>query len=268
MAETPRADGPGRTALVTGASRGIGYELTRLFASDGYDVVLVARSRERLERVGAELEDAHGVTATVVPQDLSTPGAAAALHETVSEEGIRVDALVNNAAFGTYGRFVETAPERDRELIRLNLLTVTELTKLFAREMVERGEGEVLNVSSLAGVLPVPRAAVYAAVKSYLLSFSVAVADELEADGVTVSVLCPRETDTDILERGGVENSALPEKDLLDPAAVARSGYEGVREGRTVVVPGGLREKLLHRLPGLLPETVAASTARRYFEEE
>lgn len=268
MIATQRPTEHNQTALITGASRGIGYKLTKLFASDGYDVVLVARSHDRLERIGAELEDAHNITATVIAKDLSVPGAAEELYDAITGEDIHVDTLVNNTGVGRYGRFCETDVERDRELLQLNLVTVTELTKLFARPMCERGDGQILNVSSLAGAYPIPKAAIYAATKKYVLSFSVALANELAEDGVTVSALCPRETDTAILEKGGVQESALSEKNLLDPAAVAQSGYTGLQKGQTVVVPGGFKEKLLHHLPRVLSKPRAAATAREYWEQE
>lgn len=257
-----------RTALITGASRGIGYELTNLCASDGYDLVLVARSRDKLERTGAELEDAHNVTATVIAKDLSVPGAAEELHEEVTARDIQVDTLVNNAGIGMYGQFCETGVDRIREILQLNLVTVTELTRLFARSMCERGSGRILNVGSLAGEYPSPKATVYAATKAYVISLSVALANELADDGITVTVLVPAETDTAILDKGGVEDSALPEKNLLSAQEVAQSGYDGLRRGKAIVVPGGVKQKLLFQLPRILPKTTVAATARGYWETE
>lgn len=268
MTGTQRTAEHTQTALITGASRGIGYELSKLFASDGYDVVLVARSQDRLEQIGAELEETHNITATAISQDLSVPRAAEELYDATTAEEICVDTLVNNAGIATYGRFCETEWERYRESLQLNLVTVTELTRRFAEPMCERGTGQILNVSSSAGMYPNPKAAVYGAEKSYLISFSVALADELAEDGIAVSVLCPGTTDTAILEKGGLQDSALPEKDLLDPKEVAQSGYNGLQQGDTVVVPGGIQEKLLHHLPRVLPTSMAASTARDYWEPE
>lgn len=134
--------------------------------------------------------------------------------------------------------------------------------------MRERGYGQIMNVSSLAGVYPPPKATVYAATKSYLLSFSVALANELAEDGITVTALCPGVTDTAILEKDGVENLALPEKAHLTAEEVAQSGYNGLQQGKAVVIPGDIKDKLLHHLPRVLPETMAASTARDYWEKE
>jgi hypothetical protein len=230
--------------------------------------LLVARSQDRLEQIGGELEDAHNITATVISKDLSVPGAAEDLSDTITGGDIHVDALVNNAGMGTYGRFCETDLERDRKTVQLNLATATELTKLFARPMRERGYGQIMNISSLAGVYPIPKATVYAATKSYLLSFSVALANELAEDGITVTALCPGVTDTAILEQEGMENSALPEKAHLTAEEVAQSGYNGLQQGKAVVIPGDIKDKLLHHLPRVLPKTMAASTARDYWEKE
>lgn len=257
-----------RTALVTGASRGIGYELAKLFAADGHDLVLVARGHETLEAVAAELESTYSITATAISMDLSVPGAAEDLYDTVTGKDIQVDALVNNAALAIYGNFCETDVERERELLQLNVTTVTELTKLFARSMCERGAGQILNVGAMAGAQPTPKLAVYAATKRYIHSFSVALANELAHEGITVTVLVPVETDTDMLEEGGVENSALPGNKLLDPQEVAQSGYEGLKQGEAIVIPGGLKAKLQFGLPRILPKTTAAKIARDYVEPE
>lgn len=255
-----------RTALVTGASRGIGYELAKLFANDGYDVVLVARSQDQLEDVAAELERTNGIKATVISMDLSVPGAAEELYDAVTQKDIQVDALVNNAGISIYGHFCDTDFERERALLHLNVTAVSQLTKLFATSMCDRDGGQILNVSSMAGVWPMPKQAVYGATKSYVHSLSVALANELADDDITVTLLAPRGTDTAILEKGGMENSAFSEKDLLDPQAVAQSGYEGLQQGETIVVPGGIRAKLQYQLPRILPESTAAKMSRDHVE--
>lgn len=256
------------TALITGASGGIGHELTKQFARDGYDVVLVARSQDRLKQIGADLEDRHDITATVISKDLSVPGAAEELYNSVTADGIHVDTLVNNAGFGIFGRFTDTNVDRIRDLIQVNLVTITELSNLFAQPMRKRGDGQILNVSSLSAVYPTPMATVYAATKSYLLSFSVALADEMADDGITVSVLCPGVTDTPGIRKNGLEESGLPEKNLLSPAAVAESGYTGLHQEQTVIVPGGVKDKLLYHLPRVLPKSMVASFGRAYWEKE
>jgi short-subunit dehydrogenase len=227
------------TALVTGASRGIGYELARLFAGTGYDVVLVARSEDDLREASDYFEDRFDVEATTVPTDLADPDAPRELYETCADRGIEVDALVNNAGFGTAGSFLDTDLQAELDEIQVNVTAVTHLTKLFARDMADRGEGKLLNVASSAGFVPGPRMAVYYATKSYVLSFSEAIAEELDDDGVTVSCLCPGPISTGFQERADVEDKTLNRLFLSDDVrSVARAGYRGLMRGDTVVTPG------------------------------
>lgn len=235
---TTRATDGERTALVTGASSGIGYELTKRFAADGYDVVLVARGRERLEAVADELADDYGVEGVVFPADLAERDAAADLYEAVTDAGHEVDALVNNAGFGSWGPFLKEDVETDRDLIELHAGTVTALTKLFGRDMVARGGGYVLNNASVAGWAPAPNSAVYSAAKHYERAFSEALAEELADDGVTVTALCPGETATGFFDRGGYGESGAADAEKMTAAEVAAAGYEGLMAGERIVIPG------------------------------
>jgi short-subunit dehydrogenase len=237
-----------RTALVTGASSGIGYELAKLFAADGYDVVLVARRRERLEAVADELAAEYGVDGHVFTADLSEPDAPAELHEAVTDAGHEVDALVNNAGFGSWGPFLDDDAETDRDLIELHVATVTALTKLFGRDMAARGGGRILNNASVAGWAPAPNSAVYSAAKHYERAFSEALAEELADDGITVTALCPGETDTGFFDRGDYGESGSAKADKMTAAAVAEAGYDGLMNGDRVVVPGvGNKLRVLFR---------------------
>lgn len=251
-----------RTALVTGASGGIGRELATLLARDGHDVVLVARSEERLVDLGNRLQNDYGVTATVVVKDLADPESPAEIQAALDERGIEVDVLVNNAGFGTYGRFIDTDLDTERDELQVNVVAVTELTKRFLPGMVERGEGRVLNVASTAAFQPGPLMAVYFASKSYVLSFSEALATELDGTGVTVTALCPGPTDTGFQSRADMGGSKLVQGDLQDPAEVASAGYRGMQAGEAVVVPG-LRNKLLTVAVRLLPRSVVRKTVKR-----
>jgi short-subunit dehydrogenase len=252
----------GETALVTEASSGIGLELAKLFAGDGFDVLLVARSEDTLAAVADELERRHGITARPFPADLARPDAARELYESVTGEGYVVDALVNNAGFGVYGEFVETDLEQELDVIALHVMTVTVLTKLFGRDMAERGHGYVLNNASIAGIAPLPTSAVYSAAKHYERSFSEALAEELVDEGVTVTALCPGETDTGFMERGNFEEAAYEEDDLMDPATVAAAGYEGLLNGDRIVIPG-LENKLNAFLRRVLPRKQYVKAAKR-----
>jgi short-subunit dehydrogenase len=229
-----------QTALVTGASGGIGLELARLFAAGGYDLVLVARSAGRLEELAGELRGLHGVAVRVLARDLARPESPEELHRELAEAGVLVDVLVNNAGFATYGPFVEIDLGRELEELQLNVVTLTHLTKKLLPGMIARRRGGVLNVASTAGFQPGPLMAVYYATKAYVLSFSEALAEELRGTGVTVSALCPGPTATGFQQRASMEESKLGSGLLktADAASVARAGYEGFRAGRRVVIPG------------------------------
>lgn len=256
------ADEAEETALVTGASSGIGYELTKLLASEGHDVVLVSRSESKLERIGETLEADHGIETTVVAADLAERSGAKSVYERVTERGLAVDLLVNNAGFGVYGRFDETDLEEELDMVRLHVETTTVLTKLFGRDMADRGHGYVLNNASVAGFIPVPTSAVYTAAKHYQRSFSEALAEELGPAGVTVTALCPGETDTAFMEQGNFEAAAYEDDDLMDPRTVAEAGYEGLMRGERVVVPG-IENKLKVFSRRLTPRRLFVKTAKR-----
>jgi len=253
---------PKGAALVTGASGGIGEELAKLFAADGHDLVLVSRGRERLERVGQALRQAHGVAYTVVAADLADPAAPEHVFRAVRDGGIEVEALVNNAGFGLSGPFVETDLGRELEMIRVNVAAPTHLAKLFLPAMVERGRGRVLNVASTAAFQPGPTMAVYYATKAYVLSFSEALSVELRGTGVTVTALCPGPTLTGFQEVADVGDSRLFHTPFVMSAAeVARVGYRAMRRGKPMVVAGPVN-KLLAQGTRLVPRTVAAQLAK------
>ena len=247
------------TALVTGASSGIGRELAERFAEDGSDLVVVARSEGRLRELAERLHDEYGVHVTVAAKDLTDPEAPAALVEALRERDVTVDVLVNNAGFATAGPFVETDGDRERDEILLNVVALTDLTKQFLPGMVRRGEGAVLNVASLAGFQPGPYMAVYYATKAYVLHFSEAVWYELRDTPVSVTTLCPGPVETKFASRAGVEHTSNFEGGAADPEDVARAGYEGMRKGRRVVLPS-TRTKLLARSGRMLPRSLVLDT--------
>jgi hypothetical protein len=253
-------------AVVTGASRGIGEELARLFAADGYTLVLVARGRDGLERVGSAATAEHGADFLSVPADLADPDAPEAIFRAVRQAGLQVSALVNNAGFGLHGAFAaadEKANDLRRELdmIQVNVTALTHLTKLFLPEMLARRHGRVLNVASTAAFQPGPFMAVYYATKAYVLSFSEAVAMELKGTGVTVTTLCPGPTRTDFQEQAGMEATRLFRSPLaMDAPAVARAGYRAMQRGKRVVVSGAFN-KVLAAGTRLVPRAVSARIA-------
>ena len=255
------------TALITGASSGIGHDLTRLFARDGWDVVLVARSEEKLRELAAELTKTHGIAAHVIVADLARPDAAAGIVKMLTDRGLTIDALVNNAGLGLTGPFVETDLRGELEMIQVNVVALTQLTKLLLPGMVARKRGRILNVASTASFQPGPLMAVYYATKAYVLSFSEALSEELRHTGVTVTALCPGPTETGFVAAAGVGPSRL--FSLMRPASsasVARTGYEAMKRGRRVVVHG-LRNKLLVQSVRTSPRRLVTFIVRKLQEK-
>jgi len=232
-----------QTALITGASSGIGEALARCFARDGHALVLVARSGDKLEALAQLLAGEFGVRVTVLPADLAQPGAAAALAARLKRKRIAVDVLVNNAGVLENGAFVRIPARRHQELIDLNISGLTAMLAQFAPAMVERGHGRILNVASIAAFQPVPSLATYAATKAYVLSLTEALAEELRGNGITVTALCPGITATPMLS-GAVDASAqlakLPGFLIGDVDEVAAEGYRACMNGEVIRVPGVL----------------------------
>ena len=267
-----RDGGKRGTAVITGASGGIGEELAKLFAADGYDLVLVARSRDGLDRVGGALAAEHRVAFHAVPADLTDPSAPEAVFRAVRDAGVETSALVNNAGFGLHGAFaaVDGKPandlQRELDMIQLNVTALTHLTKLFLPDMVARRRGRVLNVASTAAFQPGPFMAVYYATKAYVLSFSEAVAMELRGTGVTVTALCPGPTHTGFQKHADAEGTRLFHSPLVMNAPdVARIGYRGMQRGKRVVVTGALN-RLLAVGTRLVPHSVSAKIVERGHE--
>jgi short-subunit dehydrogenase len=230
-----------RTVLITGASAGIGRELARVFAANGHDLILASRNQAKLDALAAELEDTHEVRTLVVPVDLTESDAPSRLFGEIRRRGIAVDILVNNAGVGHFQNYPEGSLVQDVEVVRLNVLSLTAMTRLFVPGMIERGHGRVLNVGSVAGFQPAPRMAVYGATKAFVLSLTEALATELEGTGVTVTVLCPGFTDTELVEHIAAEAgdpALVPPVFMLDPVEVAREGYQACMEGSVVHVNG------------------------------
>jgi uncharacterized protein len=245
------------TALITGASNGIGLELARVCARNRHDVVLVARSESKLREVAAEVL-ASGVRAHVIVSDLSAPGAVQGLIDRVRALGVEVDILVNNAGYGLFGPFLETSLEAELAMIQVNIVALTQLSKGLLPGMVARKSGRILNLASTAAFLPGPLMAVYYATKAYVLSFTEAIAVELEGTGVTVTALCPGPTASGFQAAANLEESKLVAGKRLPTARdVAQAGYEAMMAGKTVFVPG-LSNKLTVLTPRVFPRRLVA----------
>ena len=226
------------TVLITGASGGIGYELAKLFARNGHNLVLVARSGDRLAQVANELQ-AYGVTVKTVALDLTSAPAPKFLYDQLQREAVAVDILINNAGFGALGEFANMPEEEIFGQIQLNIVALTELTRLFLPQMIARGSGRVMNVASTAGFQPGPLMAVYYATKAYVISFSEAIANEVRNSGVTVTCFCPGATHTGFAQRAGNNKSRLfKQLGAMSAEKVALDGYRAVMEGRTLAISG------------------------------
>jgi short-subunit dehydrogenase len=226
------------TALITGASGGIGYELAKLFARDHHNLVLVARSADKLAQVATELQ-AHGVTVKTIALDLAAPPAPKFLFDQLQRDGVVVDILINNAGFGAFGEFGQMPEQEILGQIDLNITALTQLTRLFLPLMLQRRSGRIMNVASTAAFQPGPLMAVYYATKAYVLSFSEAITNELRGSGVTLTCFCPGATHTGFAKRAGTEKSRLfKQLGAMNAERVALDGYRAVMEGRGVAISG------------------------------
>jgi uncharacterized protein len=227
------------TALITGASNGIGLELAKVHASKGDNVVLVARNKAKLDELKSELETHYKIKVTTIAKDLSAHNAALDVYNETKAAGIAVDYLINNAGFGDFGMFVETDWSKEEQMINLNITTLTQFTKLYLKDMVARKSGRIMNVASTAAFQSGPTMAVYYATKAYVLSFSEAVNNEVSDKGVTITTLCPGATESGFQAAAAMEESALVKgKKLPTSKEVAEYGYKAMMKGKTVAIHG------------------------------
>jgi len=230
-----------KTALITGASKGIGRELASLFAEKRCDLVLVARSERELRQLQEELGSRDAVSVVIIVKDLSLPDAAHSLFDEIKGRGIDVDYLVNNAGFGDYGAFTDTSWERYEKMIALNVTTLTHLTHLYARDWCGRKQGRILNISSTAAFQPGPMMAVYFATKAFVLHLSEAIENEFKKDHITVTTLCPGPTDTHFGEESKMNASQLVKNvKIANAREVALLGYRAMMKGKPVVIQGAM----------------------------
>jgi short-subunit dehydrogenase len=260
MAHSPK------TALITGASSGIGLELARCFAAGGDNVILVSRSEDELNQIARDFKRDYGIDATVIAKDLFNSDAAREVFEDVESRGIQVDYLVNNAGQGVYGKFADTDLDDELEIIHLNVCSLVVLTKLFLKDMLARNEGRILQLGSVVSKTPAPWSAVYSGTKAFIYNFSQAVIAELEGTNVTMTVLRPGATDTDFFRKEGAENMrVVQEGDLASAKDVARDGYDAMMRGDASVVSGWMN-KLKDQAGDLMPDTLRAKQAKKEHE--
>lgn len=255
-----------KTALITGASSGIGLELARIFASKGTNLVIVSRNVIELSKLKTELIEKHKIYVEEIEKDLSVPGAAKEVFEEVKSLSFDVDYLVNNAGFGDYGLFYKSDREKQERMINVNILALTQLTRLFLPEMVERKNGRIMNVASTAAFQPGPLMSVYYASKSYVLFFSEAIANELEGTGVTVTALCPGPTKSGFQKAANVELSKMMNANSIPTAErVAKYGYKAMMKGKRVAIHG-LKNKELIFISRRAPKGFILNTIRKINE--
>jgi short-subunit dehydrogenase len=256
-------------ALITGASSGMGYEYAKLFARDGKNVVVLARSRDKLEGLKRDLEKEHGTKVMVLVKDLSDPKAPQDVFSELEKAGINVDVLVNNAGYNVYGKFQDTDWQREADMVQVNVLALTLLTKLFLKKMLEKKAGKILNISSTVGYMPSPWSSVYGGTKHYVLGFSNAIAHELKGTGVSVTCFCPGNTKTLFFERAGAEGCKADKRGIMqmDAATAARHAYRALQKGKTTATAGLLMSLGMFAVR-LMPRNLVCSFTSSAMEPE
>jgi hypothetical protein len=249
------------TVLITGASGGIGLELSKLFAKNGYDLVLVARSSDKLNELKGELSSQFGISVIIISKDLSDPKAPQEIYEEVKNGSINIDILINNAGFGGAGKFSDTDLKRELDMMTVNMTVPVVLTKFFLPHMIEMKKGKILNVASTAAFVPGPFMSIYYATKAFVLSFSEALTNELKGTGVTVTALCPGATRTGFQKEANVESIRLLSFNVANVEDVAKAGYTGLMKGKEVVIPG-IFNKLLIQSVRFSPRRAVTAIAR------
>lgn len=254
--------------LITGGTSGIGYHLAKIFAEEGFNLILVARTEDALSQTADELNDQFDVDVIPIAKDLFEPESAFELYQDIRSRGIFVNILVNDAGQGAYGPFADSDLQRQLQIIQLNVGSLTALTYLFLQDMLSRNEGKILLLASIVSEIPSPLQAVYGGTKAYVLSFSEALRNELKDTAITVTALQPGATDTDFFNKAGALNSKIvTETNLADPEQVARDGYEALMSNDDKVV-SGLKNKIKSAISNVIPDTTLAATMRKQSEEK
>lgn len=255
-----------KTALITGASSGIGKEFSRIHAEKGGDLIIVARSENILNELKKELEETFKINVFVIQKDLAKSNAPKEIYEQVKTAGLKVDYLINNAGFGGHGKFYERELEQDLEMINLNIIALTSLTHYFLKDFVKNNEGKILNISSTASLMPGPLQAVYFATKAYVTFFSNAIAEELHGTNITVTNLMPGATETQFGKVSGMDKTPVFQK-TANARSVAEDGYKGMLNGKLDVISGlTLVQKILISMIPFTPKKMLLKQIRQMQE--
>jgi len=253
-------------ALITGATSGIGYELAKLFAADNYNLVIVARSQGELDTTANELKQQYNIDVTTIAKDLFKQDAAFELCDELTEQNMQIDVLVNDAGQGYYGKFIDTDIYRELDIINLNIASLVILTKHFLKQMVSRGDGKILNLSSIASKVPGPYQSVYHGTKAFVQSFTEAIRSESKDTGVTITALLPGATDTDFFNKADMLESKIVQEGKLDnPAKVAKDGYDALMRGDDKVV-SGFKNKMQVAMSNVTPDPIVAAQMKKQQE--
>lgn len=250
-----------KTVLVTGASSGIGMELAKIFANNGYNLVLVARRKAQLEKLSDELTKKHHILTTIITKDLSQSTSPDEIFKELKEKKIQIDILVNCAGTQIYGEFQKTDIEKELQLIQINMVSLTQLTKLAIEEMMKRGAGKVLNIGSTGSFAPAPLNAIYCATKAYVLNFSEGIATDLKGTGISVTTLCPGATRTEFAEKAKIQNTWLFNLSVMSAEKVAKIGYKALFKGKRVEI-AGMSNKLLAFSIRFIPRWLVLKTGK------
>ena len=256
-----------KTAFITGSSNGIGYELAKIHAEKGDNLVLVARSKSKLDELKSVLEKKYKVHIHTIGKDLSLPGAANEVYDELKKQNISVDYLINNAGIGDIGLFSESDWNKQERMINLNITALTHFTWLFLQDMIERGSGKIMNVASTASFQPGPTMSVYFASKAYVLSFSEALSDEVKDKGITVTALCPGSTESGFHAAAMEDRKLIRERKLPSSRQVAGYGYRAMMKGKTVAIPG-LKNTLMATSVRFMPRALVVKAARKIQEKK
>jgi short-subunit dehydrogenase len=257
-----------KTALITGASNGIGYELAKVLAEKGDNLILVARSKSKLDELKKELEEKFKVSVYIIGKDLSLPEAAKDVYDEIKQKKFSIDYLINNAGFGDFGFFADSDWSKQEQMINLNITALACFTRLYLPDMIKRGSGRIMNMASTASFQPGPTMSVYFASKAFVLSFSEAINNEVRDKGITVTALCPGATHSGFQAAASMQNSKLLDgKNFPTSKEVAEYGYKAMMKGKAVAIHG-LKNKILANSVRFLPRSIVVKAARKIQEKK